>query len=114
MNVVVVMREPICDEMLDILQNPESGGEHLARSAVVESVREVRRGRWVVLCRFLNNLDGGRGSGSGGGDGGCGGTVGEKQVSDQVDELKHREERRLATRVSSLRSQLLGQVLFSS
>ena len=32
----------------------------------------------------------------------------------QVDELKQREERRLATRVSSLRSQLLGQVLFST
>ena len=53
MNVVVVMREPIWDKMLDILQKPESGGEHLVRSAVVESVREVRRGRWVVLSSFL-------------------------------------------------------------
>ena len=37
-----------------------------------------------------------------------------KLVCVQVDELKNREERRLATRVSSLRSQLLGQVLFST
>ena len=53
MNVVVVMmREPIWDKMLDNLQKPESGGEHLVRSAVVESVPEVRRGRWVVLSSF--------------------------------------------------------------
>ena len=50
---VEVMREPIWDKMLDILQKPESGGEHLVGSAVVESVREVRRGRWVVLCSFF-------------------------------------------------------------
>ena len=52
MNVVVVMREPIWDNLLDILQKPESGGEHLVRLAVVDSVREVRRGRWVVLSSF--------------------------------------------------------------
>ena len=71
-----MVREPIWDDLLDILQNPESGGEHLVRSAVVESVREVRSGRWVVLCSFLvvifwNTLDG---------VGGGGGAVGEKQV----------------------------------
>ena len=96
--VEVMMREPIWDNLLDILQKPESGGEHLVRSAVVESVREVRRGRWVVLSRFLEQS---RWWWCGGG------AVGEKQVSDQVDELKQREERRLATRVSSLRSQFL-------
>ena len=69
----------------------------------------------MVLSSFLvvffwNNPDGGGGGGGGGG----GDAVGKKQVSAQVDELKHREERRLATRVSSLRSQLLGQVLFST
>ena len=53
MNVVGGMREPICDEMLYILQKPESGGERLVGSAVVESVREVRRGRGVVLSSFL-------------------------------------------------------------
>ena len=72
MNVVVeMMREPIWDNLLDILQKPESGGAHLVRSVVVVSVREVRRDRWVVLSSFLvvffwNNLDGG-GGGSGGG-----------------------------------------------
>ena len=63
---VVVMREPIWDKMLDILQKPERGGEHLLGSAVVESVREVRRGRWwcfvVFSGIFWNNLDGGCGS----------------------------------------------------
>ena len=62
MVVVMVMRESIWDKIPDILQTPERGGEQLVRSAVVESVREVRRGRWVVLSSLLvvffwNNLD---------------------------------------------------------